>query len=181
MIYSTIGDPFPVDRPIHLEYKVYDSHTPSGYVGTSVGERIELRLQDPKPGEYCTMDPITTNSEGIIGGDCHTANLGGIVVYAYSLDRGDESNHLYLRVVAPSPSPLSSLTPTPSPSPIQKSITPPRRVSPRPASPAPQTVTSEPRPDFSPFVFTSPTPSSTDIPTTNMWTRFMNWLQALFR
>lgn len=90
-------------------------------ISYSVGEKIEINIQNPQAGQYCkTSGSSTTSNYGSINFNCYSNSSGSILFTAHSLDRGDDSNVTVLYFLegknVPSTKPVPIL---PSPQPKQ--------------------------------------------------------------
>ena len=83
-----------------------------------VGERVEFRVKNPRPGDSCTTFNNVVDKNGQVFGKCFATEAGIVTIYVYSLDNSDQSSEslLYFNNPTPTPTPKAKLlTPTPMP------------------------------------------------------------------
>ncbi len=113
---------------------------------SSVGERAEFRIENPREGDSCVNEIEQTTELGLLRARCKATQPGTITVYVYSFADNYESSRYQLHFYAmPNPTDDSTQPPVASPTLVRSTPTPthalnktitkiPLELSPTPAS-----------------------------------------------
>jgi hypothetical protein len=109
MLYTMQSSPYNVKEGRILAQVYKDGGHDTGW---SVGEKMEFRIANPQPGDYCKTDESPTKENGFIGAWCYANSAREMEVYLYSLDLSDRSSSYMLHFIDP---PKATATPTAKP------------------------------------------------------------------
>ena len=118
----------------------------SGNTVSSVGERAEFRIENPREGDSCVNELEQTTELGLLRARCRTTQPGTIAVYVYSFADNFESSRYLLNFYAvPNPTDFASEQPTAIPTvtrstPIPPVLSQPTTTSPLEMSPTPNVL-----------------------------------------
>jgi hypothetical protein len=109
MLYTMQSSPYNVKEGRILAQVYKDGAQNTGW---SIGEKMEFRIVNPQPGDYCKTDESPTKENGFIGAWCYANSAREMEVYLYSLDLSDRSSSYILNFIDP---PKATATPTAKP------------------------------------------------------------------
>lgn len=115
---DTYNGQYPVGREVNIQAQVFTEG--SSNTVHSVGERVEFRIRNPRPGDRCVTIKERTDDVGHTRAECRVTQPGTLTTYVYSLDDGYESSEYPLTFIVyatptPVPTPKSTVAPTPKP------------------------------------------------------------------
>lgn len=96
MLYTMSGSPYNI-KEARILAQVYKEGSQD--TGWSVGEKMEFRIVNPQPGDYCKTDDSPTKENGFIGAWCYADSAREMEVYLYSLDLSDRSGSYILHFI----------------------------------------------------------------------------------
>lgn len=97
-----------VGEEINVQAQVFkESPSTSDF---SVGENVEFRVENPRPGDKCVTKTAKTTDLGMTNAVCTASTPGQILVYVHSLDDGYDSSRIVMYFYA---RPAPTATPVP--------------------------------------------------------------------
>lgn len=92
---------------------------------SSVGERAEFRIENPRAGDSCVNEIEQTTELGLLRARCRVSQPGTLTVYVYSFaDNYESSRYILNFYAAPSPTTIPTQLPTVIPTTVKSTLTP---------------------------------------------------------
>lgn len=100
-----------VGHPVNVLAQVFkESPSTSNF---SVGEHVEFRIENPKPGDSCVTGTTITTDMGMTNASCVASTPGQLTIYVHSLDADYDSSR-YVLSFYPNPTPTVKPTAIPT-------------------------------------------------------------------